>query len=455
MSKPEKQPWNPFPLAALSAAEKYDLSAAAITVLIYCAARSNYTGWLSCGHARMCHDLRRSKDFVSTGLKELYAKGLMTASRRARKGKKADARIISQEILPPEWRSNPVEQDQTSQTPASGLPVAQVSNHAMQDYTEVSSPAFGISSPAQQGETLQNCNLAESQKNNLAEKIEVVSECVAPSLRSGSGRDASHLTQDQPQEEAEEVESEYDQSLRDGSLFETTRAEYQAVQELIMLCFAPYRISPGIVVRILKACPGMVWDMEARNMLSDWIKEKRTYANKRKKLWGDYIKSQDDLAFRLESKKDTGLYSQLLSALGRNAQEEVTVAFLAEPQTSSEDSAPGGDRRVFKTLVDEEPRGYLEGKIDMGEEPEPETPAQALVRLKPFVIYKGTEVVSVIEAYQRRQPALNDYTPNILWAFHDTKLWHIHAERQKLEAKCLLLGIGHEKEKPKFVMEDV
>jgi len=61
----------------ISAGDKFDLSPAAITVLIYLAARSNYTGWTCVGHKRICHDLRRSKDFVTTGLQELYEKGVV------------------------------------------------------------------------------------------------------------------------------------------------------------------------------------------------------------------------------------------------------------------------------------------------------------------------------------------------------------------------------------------
>jgi hypothetical protein len=160
----EKQPWNPFPLHSLSAHKKYGLSARAVSVLIYLAARSNYTGWTSVGHARIAYDLVRSKDFVTRGLQELYAKGVVKVSRRARKGKLADSRVITKDILSEEYRvSSPEQQDQTVSSPD----FDDASGPEQQEYKSVSSPAFPVSSPAMQGETLQNYNLQKVKSSTL------------------------------------------------------------------------------------------------------------------------------------------------------------------------------------------------------------------------------------------------------------------------------------------------
>jgi hypothetical protein len=97
---------------------------------------------------------------------------------------------------------------------------------------------------------------------------------------------------------------------------------------------------------------------------------------------------------------------------------------------------------------------YLDGEIDTTE-PEPETVADVAARVQPFTVYSGVETVAVVDAYQQKQPALMVYLPNQLWTFYDGKQWHIHADRQKLEDKCLLLGMQSNVEKPKFIMEDV
>jgi hypothetical protein len=164
----EKQPWNPFPLHSLSARKKYGLSACAMSVLIYLAARSNHTGWTCVGHARISDDLGRSKDFVTKGLQELYAKGVVTVTRRARKGKLADSRVITKDILPEKHRvSSPEQRDQTVSNPD----FDDISSPEEQELNEVSSPDFPVSSPEQQGETLQKNNLTEIEKNNLQEVV--------------------------------------------------------------------------------------------------------------------------------------------------------------------------------------------------------------------------------------------------------------------------------------------
>lgn len=160
MRKQEKQPWNPFPLAVLSAGEKFDLTPAAISVLIYLGARSNWKGETCVGHTRMCADLRRSKDFVTTALKELYVKGVVTADGRVRHKGQADWRIISQSVLK---SRNTAEGDQSC--PA-GLSIP-----ARQDYVSPEEQDYDI--PACQSQTLQikqELNLADHLPLNLADE---------------------------------------------------------------------------------------------------------------------------------------------------------------------------------------------------------------------------------------------------------------------------------------------
>ena len=162
MSKKERQPWNPFPLASLKVE---GLSACAKSILIYLAARSNHKGETCVGHRTMCRELVRSKDFVTTGLKELEGKGLVKASPRGRKKSEADWRTISPSILksriePAEC--NPEEQDYNGEMKSC---LAGLISPEEQDYKSKCNPA-------QQGETLQinqNPNLTDE---NLADSNE-------------------------------------------------------------------------------------------------------------------------------------------------------------------------------------------------------------------------------------------------------------------------------------------
>jgi len=99
MSK-ERRPWNPYPLASLSAGDKFDLSAGAISVLMYLAMRSDYTGKTSVGQRRVADDLRRSKDFITSAIKELESKGVISLERRDRRKGLASITTISSSILP-------------------------------------------------------------------------------------------------------------------------------------------------------------------------------------------------------------------------------------------------------------------------------------------------------------------------------------------------------------------
>jgi len=156
MRKQEKQPWNPLPLRSL---DVEGLSACAKTLLVYLAARSNIKGETCVGHRRMCHDLVRSKDFVSKGLAELEDKGYLATSQRGRKAKEADWRVLNADLI------------LKNRTASSGSsPDPGISSPEEQEYIPSCSPGFGDCSPAQQDET-SFYNLADlSQPHNLADK---------------------------------------------------------------------------------------------------------------------------------------------------------------------------------------------------------------------------------------------------------------------------------------------
>lgn len=156
MRKQEKQPWNPFPLAVLSAGEKFDLTPAAISVLIYLGARSNWKGETCVGHTRMCADLRRSKDFVTTALKELYAKGVVKADGRTRHKGQADWRTISQSVL---LSRNTAECDQSC-----------LSGHLSPEDQDYDIPAYQSQTlQIKQEPNLAEGNLADSRKEGRKE----------------------------------------------------------------------------------------------------------------------------------------------------------------------------------------------------------------------------------------------------------------------------------------------
>ena len=114
--KKEKQPWNPFPLACLKVE---GLSACAKSILIYLGVRSNYKGETCVGHTTMCRELVRSKDFVTKGLQQLYDKKLVKHDPRARRERKTDWRVLSQEILKSRSLEAPVIlPSRTTQNPA-------------------------------------------------------------------------------------------------------------------------------------------------------------------------------------------------------------------------------------------------------------------------------------------------------------------------------------------------
>lgn len=99
MSK-ERRPWNPYPLASLSVGSKFDLSPAAISVLIYLAVRSDYLGNTRVGQERIKSDLKRSIDFVTKAMDELRTKGVISQEKRDRRKGLTYLTTISASILP-------------------------------------------------------------------------------------------------------------------------------------------------------------------------------------------------------------------------------------------------------------------------------------------------------------------------------------------------------------------
>jgi len=99
MSK-ERRPWNPYPLASLSVGSKFDLSPAAISVLIYLAVRSDYLGNTRVGQERIKSDLKRSVDFVTKAMDELRTKGVISQEKRDRRKGLTYLTTISASILP-------------------------------------------------------------------------------------------------------------------------------------------------------------------------------------------------------------------------------------------------------------------------------------------------------------------------------------------------------------------
>jgi hypothetical protein len=396
--KSERQPWNPFPLASLSAGDKFDLSPAAITVLIYLAARTNYTGWTCVGHKRICHDLRRSKDFVTYGLQELYEKGVVKPTRRGRKGKEADSRIISQEVLPEEWRSSPEQLDQIS-NPEIG------SNPEEQDHNETSSPAFPVVVLTR---GVKPCSIepTEIQKPNLQEDL---SELVSGSLASlASTSDASHPD-----------------PTPTGNEEAFSGKQIEGCRDAIETCFDySVKVSNSVVKRILVAHPDFRWDSNAASALKKLL----TQYVKTGKSWRKTILSPDDLAFRWESPKTTGttLYDQLMRALGRGPQEEILI------ETPDEDFA-----KKFEMTVEEGPieKAYLDGEVDLNEtEPEPETVEQTTSRCSAFAIYSKNEIPAVVAAFRKKDAKFRFYDQ--LFGYHNGKTWKLGNNIDEVESNC-------------------
>jgi hypothetical protein len=407
----ERQPWNPFPLAALSAGEKYDLSACAMAVLIYLAARSNYTGWTCVGHKRIRTDLRRSKDFVTRGLQELYEKGVVVNKQRNHWGEQADSRIISQELLPAEWRTpNPEEQDLISNPDS-------VSSPDSKDLNEKSSPDFG--SPVLTGSVKPYSS--EPTGNQTQTSQEGLSELVSGSLATlaTTVSDASHPDR-----------------TPTGNEQAFSRDQVEMVGMAISSCFG-YGVKPSqtVIKRILTAHPDFVWNYEA----VDQLKKLLTQYTKTGKSWKKTILSQDDLAFRWESPNEkTSLYGQMMRALGRGPQEEIPVENPVE-----------GSARKFEMVVEEvgdEPaegfatNGSFDSLVDLSEpEPEPkptETLAQTQARCREFEVYNGAEVLAVVTAYKASNPLLRRFRDADLWAYHNGKKWKLGADKDIIQAAC-------------------
>jgi hypothetical protein len=144
MGKKEKQPWNPFPLAVLNVE---GLSRGAKHVLTVLAARSNWKGETCVGHRRLTKDCASSKQYVTDGLNELYAKGIVKAAVRGRKKNQADWKTISKSVL-------------QGRTATECSPTGRDCNEEMKSYpVGLISPSqqecISKCNPTQQGETLQ------------------------------------------------------------------------------------------------------------------------------------------------------------------------------------------------------------------------------------------------------------------------------------------------------------
>jgi hypothetical protein len=201
--KEKKMPWNPFPLASLRVE---GLTACAKSVLIYLAARSNHKGETCVGHRTIQRELVRSKDFVTSGLKELYVRDLVKASSRGRRAKEADWKTISPSVLTSGTTSasNPAQQDykEELQSCSAGL-----ISPARQDYTK-------NCSPAQQGKTLQ----IESLDPNLTDETNLAGSSVLQSFSQGT---SAPLAEDQ--------ETDKDKTLQ--GLEPTKRKTVEALSE--------------------------------------------------------------------------------------------------------------------------------------------------------------------------------------------------------------------------------
>lgn len=172
---PEKQPWNPYPLASLSAGRAFDLSSCATIVLIYLAARSDFQGKTWVGQERIREDLGRSKDYVTRAVRELKEKGMIETKQRSRHARQADLTIISARILA---KSDPDRQDQIA---GSDLEI----NPASQDQSPMSDPDFPMSDPDRGGETL-HYNLTGNLEPNLADGQSVSQSASLAPLATGA-----------------------------------------------------------------------------------------------------------------------------------------------------------------------------------------------------------------------------------------------------------------------------
>ena len=106
MTKEEKRPWNPYPLASLSIIDRFpNLSAPAINVFTYLCTRSfldeeGGTATTRVGQDKIRHELRRCRDYVSLAIKELIAAGVITIEQRNRKLGLTYITTLSPSILP-------------------------------------------------------------------------------------------------------------------------------------------------------------------------------------------------------------------------------------------------------------------------------------------------------------------------------------------------------------------
>jgi hypothetical protein len=315
----ERQPWNPYPLHSLSAADKFSLSPAAISVLIYLAARTNYTGRTVVGQTRIAHDLRRSKDFVTAAMKELRDKKVITTSARGRKAKQADLVVLSPSILPADLQSDPAYQEDKCNP-------ARESNPAEQEDSRKCNPAFDECNPAQQGETYRS-NLTDNLNPNLA-------GFVFPSVSQSS---ASLMNTQQSESQTQPEVREHEQQQEPN--------RYASAASLLLQETAPHLAhapSPSQVDATRRCCAAVA------HIFSDTFQEmsytpftlgllrksddatslvyRILRAALKDKFWSNRVRTLDDYARHLESKEENSLLSQYLSGELKAKQDRLDLA---------------------------------------------------------------------------------------------------------------------------------
>lgn len=170
MSFEKRQPWNAFPLAALSIRKLHpEISACAADILRYLSTRSNWRGETVVGQRRIKDDTGRSKDYVTRGMNELVNLKLVTTIGRKRAASQADRHIISVSILSKEYRDiilkdRPRNDPEEQEDGAANDPDSQDDSNSNNpdfhsndpDHQDFRNPDFGSNNPDRQDETLQN-----------------------------------------------------------------------------------------------------------------------------------------------------------------------------------------------------------------------------------------------------------------------------------------------------------
>jgi hypothetical protein len=145
----------------------------------------------------------------------------------------------------------------------------------------------------------------------------------------------------------------------------------------------------------------------------------------------------DWLADRFESDDKRCLLNQFHSFIGSRRRHEVEA--VPSPCVYSGCKVPLLPDQVesHNGMFHAATGGYLEGEIDMDEEPEvksAETEEDVTARTSPFTLYNGVEVLPICTAYWNRNPVLKKYSASQLWAYHNGQKWIMAANRKGLES---------------------